>query len=198
LQSLRERARTADAEPPDHLLVVENEAGLREILQAEIRGYLGWPIQSCSLDIFAGEPACSVGAQVVAANHLVDETNPRVPWNWPVIGLAYARVAEHIEGVRKLRNPSIVAVVARSESLLTAARGLLTPAIGSRHTLSEVLADPEGPIRLGSADLVFCDTVTYTKVHFPGKILFRLVDAECLEHLAASLRQIRLATNRLS
>ena len=89
----------ADAEPPDHLLVVENEAGLREILQAEIRGYLGWPIQSCSLDIFAGEPACSVGAQVVAANHLVDKTNPRVRWNWWVIGLVYARVAEHIEGV---------------------------------------------------------------------------------------------------
>ena len=49
LRSPRERVRERlRAEPPDHLLVVENEAGIREILQAEIRGYLAaQPVHRC-------------------------------------------------------------------------------------------------------------------------------------------------------
>ena len=190
LQALRERVRERlIAQPPDHILVVENEPGLREILQAEIREYLGWSVDSCSFEAFAGEPAFTIGAQIVAANHLVGEIKPLVPRSRPAIGLVYARPTEHVDLVRKLRNPSIVAVVSGSESLLRTARGLLAPAIGMRHTFSEVLADPDAAIRLGSADLVFCDTVTYARVHFRRKILYRLIAPECLELVAASLSQ---------
>ncbi|HTV81542.1 MAG TPA: GntR family transcriptional regulator [Acidobacteriaceae bacterium] len=188
LQALRQRVRERlMAQLPDHLLVIENEPGLRGILQAEIRGYLGWPVESCSYEAFAGEPALAIGAQVVAANHLIEEITPMVPRNRPAIGLVYARPTEHLDLVRNLHNPSIVAVVSGSESLLRTARGLLAPAIGMRHTFSEVLADPDAAIRLGSADVVFCDTITFAKVHFRRKILYRLIDPECLEHLAASL-----------
>ncbi|MGA9673270.1 MAG: GntR family transcriptional regulator [Terracidiphilus sp.] len=188
LQALRERVRERlMAQPPDHFLIVENEQGVRQILEAEIRESLGCSVQSCSFDAIAGEPALSIGAQIVAANHLVDGIKQLAPRNRPAIGLVYAQATEHIDLIRKLQNPSIVAVVSVSESLLRTARGLLAPAIGTRHTLSEVLTDPDTAIRLGSADLVFCDTVTYARVHFRRKILYKLIGADCLETLAASL-----------
>jgi len=188
LQALRQRVRERlMAELPDHLLVIENEEGLRAILQAEIRGHLGWPVESCSYDAFSGEPALAIGAQVVAANHLIEEITPIVPRNRPAIGLVYAQAAGHIDLIRKLQNSSIIAVVSVSESLLRTARSLLAPAIGVRHTFTEVLADGNARIRLGSADVVFCDSVTFARITRKNKILYRLIDPQCLEHLAASL-----------
>lgn len=66
--------------------------------------------------------------QVVAANHLIEEITPMVPRNRPAIGLVYAQATEHIDLIRKLQNPSIIAVVSVSESLLRTARSLLAPA----------------------------------------------------------------------
>ena len=190
LQALRQHVRQRlMAQPPDHLLVVEEEAGLREILRAEIHESLGRAVESCSFASFASEPALAIGAQVVAANHLIQEIEPLVPRNRPAVGILFAQPGDHLDLIRKLQNPSIVAVVSVSESLLRTARSLLAPAIGVRHTFHEVLADTGAPIRLGSADLVFCDTVSYGKVHFRRKILYRLIDPGCLEHVAASLRQ---------
>lgn len=44
-----------------------------------------------------------------------------VPRNRPTIGLLYAQVGEHIDLIRKLQHPSVVAVVSVSESLLRTA-----------------------------------------------------------------------------
>lgn len=188
LQALRQRVRERlMAQLPDHLLVIEDEVGLRAILEAEIRGHLGWPVESCSYEALAGEPALAIGAQVVAANHLIEEIAPMVPRSRPAIGLVYAQAAEHIGRIRALQKPSIIAVVSVSESLLRTARSLLAPAIGVRHSFSEVLAPGNAKIRLGSADVVFCDTVTFGRVALRQKILYRLIDRACLEHVAASL-----------
>lgn len=188
LQALRQRVRERlMEEPPDHLLVVEAEPGLRQIIQSEIRERLGCPVESCSFDDFASQPGLAIGAQVVVANHLIDEIKPFVPRNRPALGVVYARATEHIDLIRKLQNPSIIAVVSVSESLLRTARSLLAPAIGTRHSSSEVLADEKTAIRLGTADLVFCDTVTYARVHPRRKILYRLIADGCLDDLAASL-----------
>jgi hypothetical protein len=188
LQALRQQVRERlMAQPPDHLLVVEPETGLRGILQAEVRERLGWAVESCSLDAFAGEPGLAIGAQVLAASHLVDEIKPLVPRNRPPIGIVYAQASEHIDLIRKLKDPSIVAVVSVSESLLRTARGLLAQTIGMRHTLNEILAKESAGIRVGSADLAFCDTVTYSRVRSERKILYRLIAGDCLEHVAASL-----------
>lgn len=190
LQALRQRARERlMAQLPDHLLVVEDEPGLREILQAEIREHLGWPVESCSFEAFLGEPALAIGAQVIAAIYLIKEISQLVPRNRPTIGLVYAQGAEHVDLIRRLQNPSVVAVVSVSESLLRTARSLLAPAIGVRHTLSEVLFDGKAGIRLGSADVVLCDTVTFARINSRRKILYRLIDPECLAHIAASLSQ---------
>src|ERR1700720_1907379 len=57
LQALTERVRDRLlAQPPDHILVVEQEPGLREIIRLEIQGKLNWPVECCSPEQFAKDP----------------------------------------------------------------------------------------------------------------------------------------------
>ena len=190
LQALRQRVRERlMAQPPDHLLVVEDEPGLRAILEAEIRESLHCSVEGCSPEEFAREQGLTIGAQIVVANHHVEEIKPLVPRDRPAVGIVYAPAAGHIARLRALENPSIVAVASVSESLLRTARGLLAPAVGMQHTLNEILVVQGKPVSLGTADLVFCDTVTFPKVRSRNKVHYRLIAEECLEHIAASLRQ---------
>jgi DNA-binding transcriptional regulator YhcF (GntR family) len=184
LQELRQRVlERLMAQPPDHFLVVEQEPGLREIIRQEVIDSLGWRVESCSPEDFAGEPSLAIGAQVLAANHLVDDLKPLVPQNRPSIGLVYCRAAEHVDLIRKLPNPSVVAIVSVSESLLRTARSLFAPAIGRKHTLNEVLVKKDEPVDIGTVDLVFCDTITISMVRSRRKVHYRLIATACLEHL---------------
>jgi GntR family transcriptional regulator len=190
LQALRQRVRERlMAQPPDHLLVVEEEPGLRKIIEAEIREHVKWSVESCSLEELTSEPGLAVGAQLLVPNHFVDEVKLVVPRNRPAIGVIYAQAVEHINLIHELQRPSIVTVVSVSESLLRTARSLLAPAIGTRHTLDEMLVDGDAPIRLNGGDLVFCDAVTFAKVHSRQKIAYRLLTPDCLEFIAATLSQ---------
>lgn len=189
LQALRQKVlERLMAQPPDHFLVVEQEPGLREIIRQEVADSLGWQVDGCSLDDFCNDPSMAIGAQVLGANHIMDDLKKLVPQNRPAIGLVYCQAAEHLELIRKLRKPSIVAVVSVSEGLLRTARSLLAPAIGRKHTFHEVLTVKGAPPNVSSIDLVFCDTITASLIRSPRKALYRLIEAHCLEHLATSLR----------
>src|SRR6185436_1491022 len=49
LQSLRERVRERLlAQPPDHILVVEQDEGLRELIIEELRSQLPWAVEGCT------------------------------------------------------------------------------------------------------------------------------------------------------
>jgi GntR family transcriptional regulator len=49
LQELRQRVRERLlAQPPDHLLVIDDDPGLRQLLQEEIRKTVRWPLRACS------------------------------------------------------------------------------------------------------------------------------------------------------
>lgn len=190
LQALRQRVRERLlAQPPDHLLVVEQERGLREIMQAEVRKRLGWSAEGCSFEEFTKEPGLAIGAQVLVANHLIEAVKPIVSRSRPAIGIVYSRAGEQVDQIRNLQNPSIVAVVSVSESLLKTARSFLAPEIGNRHTLKEVLVAQDTPISLGAADLIFCDSITISSVRSRRKVHYGLIAADCLEQIAASLHQ---------
>jgi GntR family transcriptional regulator len=190
LQALRQRVRERlIAQPPDHFLVVEPEKGLREIIRKEIDDNLGWPVVGCSLEEFINEPGLAIGAQVLGANHLVKELKPLVPRHRPPLGIVYSQASEQVNLIRKLPTPSIITVVSVSESLLRTARSLLAPAIGRRHELNEVLVVEDAPMNLGAADIVICDTIAASAVRSRGKVTYRLIAPDCLEHLEASLGQ---------
>lgn len=187
LQALRQKVlERLMVQPPDHFLLVEPEPGLREIIRQEIIDGLGLPVESCSLEDFASESSLTIGAQVLAANHLLNDLKKLVQQSRPTIGLVYSQAAEHVELIRKLKDPSMVAVVSVSESLLRTARGLMAPAIGRKHTLNEVLVMKDAAVNLDTVDLVFCDTITVCMVRSRRKIHYRLLSSACLEHLASS------------
>ena len=190
LQALRQKVlERLMAQPPDHFLVVEQEPGLREIIRQEVVDSVGLPVESCSLEDFVGEPSLAIGAQVLAANHILGDLKMLVPQSRPTIGLVYSQAAEHVDLIRKLKNPSIVAVVSVSEGLLRTAKGLLAPAMGRKHTLDEVLVVKGAPVKLETVDLAFCDTITVSMVRSRRKIHYRLIAKACLEHLALSHRR---------
>ena len=67
LQALTECVRNRLlAERADHILLVEEEPGLREVIRHEVQEKLGWSVKSCSQEQFAKEAALAVGAQVFA------------------------------------------------------------------------------------------------------------------------------------
>ena len=180
------------AEPPDHFLIVEEEPGLREIICHEVQKKLRWPVESCSVEQFAREQRLAVGAQVFAPNHIIGELIPFVPQNRPAISIMYSEADEHIDLIRSLRKPSIIAVVSVSESLLKTARSLLAPAIGRRHTFREFLLPRSERIELRGIDVAFCDSLAFPAVDCQRKIHYRLVAPTCLKDLATAIERTRL------
>lgn len=188
LQALRIRVRERLlAEPPDHLLVVEEEPGMREIIRQEVEQSLGWPAKGCSYQEFAKEPGLAIGAQVLVANHLIESVKPLVSSHRPAMGVVYSRAADHVDQINELKNPSIISLVSVSEGLLRTARSIFAPAIGKKHVLNEVLVSGQVVPGAGDSDLVFCDTATIGMVHARRKVHYQLIAKDCLADLAASL-----------
>ena len=73
------------AEPPDHILVVEDEPGLRRLIQEEIRGALALPVEGCSLSDLAAHPGLAIGALAVAGQYAIGEIDPLVPKHLPAV-----------------------------------------------------------------------------------------------------------------
>jgi GntR family transcriptional regulator len=193
LQALMECARNRLlAESPDHILVVEEEPGMRQIIRQEVHDALGWVVESCSPKQFTREPGLAVGAQVFAPNHIIEELVPLIPQSRPPVSITYRGVDQHLDLIRGLKNPSIVAAVSISASLLRVARGSFAPAIGRRHTFQEFLLQQDERSEVSGVDVAFCDSVAMTTVKCRRKIRYRLVDSNCLEHLAAVLEPVRL------
>jgi GntR family transcriptional regulator len=174
------------AEPADHILVVEEEAGLREIICREVHEKLGWRVEGCAPAEFANEAGRAIGAQVFAPNHIIEELAPLVPNSRPAVPITYCGADEQLKRIRELKEPSIVAAVSVSGSVLRTARAMFAPAIGRKHTFREILLPAKKRMELRGIDLAFCDSVCVSAIKCPVKFRYQLVDDDCLEHLAAS------------
>src|SRR6185295_13640531 len=160
LQELRERVRERLlAEPPDHILVVEQDEGLRALICEELRSQLRWKVESCSREDLAANPGLAIGALVVAPQHAVRDVSPLFPKDRPVVPIRYSHADEHLKAIRMLRGPSVIAVVSGSKLFIEVARSVLAPAIGNRHELQEVFLPEESAAAAKAADLVFCDSI---------------------------------------
>jgi DNA-binding transcriptional regulator YhcF (GntR family) len=189
LQALRERVRERLlAQPPDHVLVVEQEEGLRRLLAEEIGTVLKCPVEVCSRDELAAQPGFAIGALVVTPRYAQSDVKPLVPKSRPPIAVTFCPADAHVERIRKLRQPSVIAVVSISQAFLTAARSLLAPALGRVHTLAEHLLPLENPRVLKVADLVFCDSVALKIVKTPAPIHYKLLAPESAEYLANAVK----------
>lgn len=188
LQALTERVRERlQEEPADHILIVEDEPGLREVICAEVQRKLGWPVKGCSVDGFATEPDLALGAQVFAPGHIREGLKLLLPANRPAAWITYSAADEHLRLIRGLKNPSAIAAVSVSESLLKTARSLFAPALGRRHTFHEVLLAERKRTDLRGMDLVFCDSIALKAVCARNKIHYHLVSQQSLAELGSTM-----------
>jgi len=189
LQSLRERVRQRLlAEPPDHVLVVEADAGLRRLLQEEIRTAINRPVEVCSRAELAANPGLGIGALAVAAHYAIPDVNPLLPKDRPALPLAFGAADDHVELIRNRSEPCMVAVVSVSEGFLQTASHVLATAAGSRHVLQEFLLPLPSPKALAAADIVFADSVAVRDVKHRNVITYRLIAPASLTYLASALR----------
>jgi len=189
LQSLRERVRERLlGQPPDHILVVEADAGLRRLLREEIRASINWPVEVCSRQELAANPGLGIGALVVAAHYAIPDVNPLLPMDRPAIPLDFALADEHVELIRRRREPSVVAVVSVSEGFLQTASRVLATAAGRRHVLQEFLLPLPDPKALAAADVVFADSIAMCEIQHRGLVPYRLIAPASLSYLASALR----------
>jgi DNA-binding transcriptional regulator YhcF (GntR family) len=132
LQALRRHVRQRlVAEPPDHVLVVEEDAGLRQLLAEEIRGALGCAVEACSRDDLARQGGLAIGALCVTPRYALVDVKPLLPKDRPPVPVKFCAAAEHLERIRKLTEPSVIAVVSVSRAFLTTARSLLARPSGA-------------------------------------------------------------------
>ncbi len=189
LQSLRERVREILlGQPPDHILVVEADAGLRRLLREEIRAAINWPVEACSRVELAANPGLGIGALAVAAHYAIPDVNPLLPKDRPAIPLAFSAADEQVELIRQRREPSVIAVVSVSEGFLQTAYRVLATATGSRHVLQQFLLPLPNPKALAAVDVVFADSIAVKEVKHRGVVPYRLIAPDSLTYLASALR----------
>lgn len=188
LQALRDRVyKRLLVQPADHILVVEPDAGIREIMRKEIHQALGCRVEACSRDELRNAPELAIGAQVTTPDYAMANVEPLVPKQRPAISISFSTADEYVELVRSLPEPSVISVVSVSEILLKTARGFLAPALGRRHELRECLLVSGGRPDLRGADIAFCDSLVVDTVKCRRKIQYHLVAPDCLEYLASAL-----------
>ena len=176
------------AQPPDRVLVVEQELGLQSLLRAEIRGALNRPIEGCALKDLATNPSLAIGALTVAAQYAIGDVDLIVPKSRPAIAVAFSVADEELEILRGLQKPSVIAIVSVSEVFLKTALSLLAPEAGQRHTLREFHFPLNHPTGLKATDLVFADSIVRPQIKHPKVIQYRLIQPRSLEYLVNAMK----------
>jgi hypothetical protein len=170
---------------PDHILVVEEEPELCQVIQAEICSRVGRLVATCSPEQLKRSPELVVGAQVVTPDYASQRLKGHVPEHQAGVMLKFAGADEHVDLIRNLAQPSMIAMASVSPTLLKTARSLLAPVLGRRHTFREFLISRERHADLRGMDVVFCDSLATGMVRCKNKIHYRLVAPGCLDDLAA-------------
>ena len=192
LQQLRQRVRERMlAEPPDHILVLSADSGMRVLFQMELKETLThYAVESCSPDQLAANPGLAVGALVLSPPASMREVVSILPKDRSPIPIVYTPANQHVELVRGLQRPSLIALVSISEYFLRTARGVLAPVAGQRHSIREHLLTAEDhPDTFGASDIVICDSVAYRVVCSRAKrekvVLHRMIAGECLQRVSS-------------
>lgn len=188
LQQLRQRVRERLlVQPPDHLLVVASESGMRDLIRVELEEVVECPVEACSVKDLSANRALAMGALVVAAPGDMPDCAALLHQDRPPYPITINRAEQHRTLVRKLKEPSAIAVVSVSQIFLQTAQGLLAPALGRRHTLREYFLPSEKPDNLEAFSIVFCDSITRQSVKARNLVHCQVISAASLAHLARAI-----------
>ncbi len=165
LQQLAGRIRERLFEqPPDHLLIVEPELGMGQLMREEIRERIGHTPAGCSVSMLLQNPSLAIGAVLLIPAYLKDALECIPSKGLHSVLLTYARPDPHVDRVRDLAEPSAIGMVSVSAAVLRTVSGLLDPVAGERHTLHEFLM--EWP--MGKGGPRFAHYTPKKRAHSPG------------------------------
>jgi len=179
-----------ELQPPDHLLVVEPEAGLREILVAEIREATGFAVRGASLEECA-DAALLTGAAVVALYAKAERVRAALPPATSCILLHTRSVPESLKGEQPPPSDALVSVVSGWPDFLHWSRVVLVAAGLDPAALSFRDAREEGWQRgLRSSAFVIADALTAERLPAGTRArVFRFVADSSLEELRSFVGQ---------
>lgn len=188
--SARVRERLME-EPADHVLVLSFDAGMRQLLKAEVEQVVKCRVKLCSPEELVANPELALGALVVSPPGVLPAITEVLPKERPAIPILYSSAEIHMKMVRKLTHPAIIAVASVSEHFLMVSRGLLGPVVGAAHTLIEFLVTGDETAQIPTVDVLFCDAIVFARLSATGRgknvVVYNLVSPECLDQIAAAL-----------
>ena len=140
--------------PPERVLVVSDDAGMRVLLPIELKQRFGCPVEACGVEELMSDPELMIGALVVSPPGHIPKVAGLLPPERPAVPITYSSADPHLDLIRCLERSSVIALVSVSEYFLRTARAVLAPAAGSRHSMREyLLSDNEEDLQ-AVADLV--------------------------------------------
>ena len=190
IRQLHERLRDRLlAVPPDHLLVLSDDAGMRMLFSGELKTCFTCPVEACTPDELLSHPDRGIGAQVVSPQGHIPKIRCVLPAERRAVVITYSSADEYLRVIRGLKTPSLIAVVSVSPYFLEMARGLMAPAVGRRHSVRGYLVAGNKPDRPGAADVLVCDSLTYpvmrSRYRAATVLAYRLLSAACLHKIGA-------------
>ena len=163
------------------VLIAEPEPSMREILQAELTGFLSVPVGTADLN----PPAPGGGDLVVALPTRAAKIRRQLPRGVPCIALRLSSVSASIEGQAKPSPDTLITIVSRSPEIRLWARAMLIAVGLDPDSLSEIDASSDGwHQRLSSSALVVADVLAARELPVGCRArVFRVVAESSLAEL---------------
>ena len=132
-----------------------------------------------------------IGALVVSPPGHIPKIAGLFPPERPAVPITYSSADPHLDLIRGLDRPSVIALVSISKYFLKTARAVLAPAAGRRHSMREYLLSENEEDLQGVADLVFCDLAAYraARRQFTSArvIAHRMISDQCMDQIGSFL-----------
>ena len=190
LREIRSRARRwLELQPPDHLLIVEDDEELRNILSREIEQATRFPVRGTTLE-GCRDPHCFDGAQPVALYGRSVELTGLLPSNVSCLWLQVRSVRREVsKRLSPLPAGGAITVASRWPEFLERGRTMLLAVGFDPEALHFLDARAEDWDRgLGADDFVITDAVTHAslaKKKLVRSVTFTLLSDEAIEALNA-------------
>lgn len=178
------------AAPPQRLLVISDDPGMRDVLPTELKAHFDYRVDTCSPGDLLSKPELAAGALVISPQGHIPQIRPALPRERPVVPITYSSADPHLESMGRLTTPSVIAVVSVSAYFIQMACGVLQTIDGGHTTQSYLLKNPRAKWDR-SADVVVCDAISCDAVQSSGKprivLTYKLISDDCIDVIAAAM-----------
>lgn len=193
LSAVRARLRHwLELQPPDRFLLIEPDAELREIVAAEIKEAITFPLDAA--DLSACEDPDRLHASIpIALPSKIETVRRRLPSGIDVIPLQVTSVTQSLGSWLPARQDVLIAVVSRWPDFLKRAQTMLVAAGFNADALMVRDARVNGWLKgLSQATAVVCDSLTAQKLPKQCRTLpFPLMAPACVRELKQYAELIR-------